>query len=137
MTAFRSTEEIYEVLLPFYRSLIADPVVGPKLAQTKTSFRIRHFEPEAVFLLDATKDTLLLSSGAEADGSAAEVELEMSGTDGNRFWLGKLNLPIALARKKIKVAGGVTKLLGLVPALQPAYVLYAAHLEQLGRPVEA
>ncbi len=75
----------------------------------------------------------MLYVGADADGRDAEVELTMSADDGHRFWLGQLNLPVALAKRKIKVGGGVTKLMGLVPALQPAYALYRKHLAELGR----
>ncbi|QTJ70705.1 hypothetical protein HYG77_35170 (plasmid) [Rhodococcus sp. ZPP] len=137
MATYQSTEEIYEVFVPFYERLTADPEVGPKFVKANTSFRIRHHDPEAVFLLDATQDPAVLSYGTEAETREPEVELLMSGDDGHKFWLGKLNLPVSLARKKIKVQGGVTKLMGLVPALQPAYTQYRAHLESLGRPTDS
>lgn len=137
MTPYHSTEEMYNVLVPFYERLVSDPVVSPKFAKTDTSFRIRHYDPEACFLLDASKESLVLRHGSEAEAGHAEVELQMSARDGHRFWLGELNLPVMLARKKIKVTGGVTKLLGLVPALQPAYAMYRAHLESLDLPVES
>lgn len=136
MAAYQSTEEIYEALVPFYERLITDPEVGPKFVKANTSFRIRHHDPVAVFLLDATQDPAVLSYGDDAETITPEVELLMSGDDGHKFWLGKLNLPIALARKKIKVEGGITKLLGIVPALQPAYAQYRAHMESLERPTD-
>jgi hypothetical protein len=131
---FASTEELYGALLPFYRMLVEDPDVAPKFAGADTSFRIRHFEPDAVFVLDATGDELVLLHGDDAEAAQAEVELTMSGDDGHRFWLGKLNLPMAMARKKIKITGGVTKLLGIVPALQPAHVMYGRYAVQVGLP---
>ena len=36
---------------------------------------------------------------------------------------------------KIKVSGGVTKLLGIVPALQPAHAMYNRYAVQAGLPV--
>ncbi len=133
MSSFASSEEMYAVFTPFMESLTTDPVVGPKFVAAKTSFRVTHTDPEGVFLLDATADPAVLYVGADADGRDAEVELTMSADDGHRFWLGQLNLPVALAKRKIKVGGGVTKLMGLVPALQPAYALYRKHLAELGR----
>ena len=135
MAIFASSEELYGSLLPFYRMLVGDPEVGPKFAGADTSFRIRHFEPDAVFVLDATGDELVLLHGDDAVNAETEVELTMSGDEGHRFWLGKLNLPMAMARKKIKVSGGVTKLLGIVPALQPAHAMYNRYAVQAGLPV--
>jgi len=133
MSVFTSSDEMYEVFTPFMQSLTTDPVVGKKFASANTSFRVIHEDPAGVFLLDATVDPPVLYVGAEADGRDAEVDLTMSAEDGHKFWLGQLNLPVALARRKIKVNGGVAKLMGLVPALQPAYGLYREHLTAIGR----
>lgn len=134
MSIFSSSEDMYAVFTPFMQSLTTDPVVGPKFAAAKTSFRVNHTDPDGVFLLDATVDPPHLYVGEEAEGREAEVDLTMSADDGHKFWLGELNLPMALARRKVKVAGGVTKLMGLVPALQPAFSLYREHLVSVGRP---
>ena len=133
MTIFSSSDDMYAVFTPFMQSLTTDPVVGRKFVAANTSFRVNHTDPEGVFLLDATVDPPLLYVGDEALGRDAAVDLTMSAEDGHAFWLGKLNLPVALAKRKVKVAGGVAKLMGLVPALQPAYALYRQHLASVGR----
>jgi len=135
MPTFASSEDLYGALLPFYQKLIADPVIAPRFTAAATSFRIRHVDPAGMFVLDATGPELVLLHGDDAAAVETEVELTMSGDDGHRFWLGKLNLPIALARKKIKVQGGVTKLLGIVPALQPAHAMYTTYAAEAGLPV--
>ncbi len=134
MPVFASTEELYEVLTPYYRSLTTDPDIGPKFVKANTSFRVRHTDPEAVFLLDATQDPAVVTTGDAAEAGDAEVDLTMSADDGHKFWLGSLNLPIALAKRKIKVHGSINKLLGMLPAMQPAYGKYRKHLAELGRP---
>lgn len=136
MAVFSSSEDMYAVFTPFMQSLTTDPVVGPKFAAANTSFRVNHTEPTGVFLLDATVNPPVLYVGDEANNHDAEVDLTMSADDGHKFWLGQLNLPVALAKRKIKVGGGVTKLMGLVPALQPAYALYKGHLAAIGRAAE-
>lgn len=136
MAVFATTEELYDVLTPFYESLTNDPEIGPKFVKANTSFRINHTAPEGVFLLDATQDPAVLTVGEEALAGEPAVDLTMSGDDGHKFWLGKLNLPVALATRKIKVSGGVTSLMGLVPALAPAYDKYKAYLVTLGRSAE-
>jgi len=134
MPSFTSSEDMYAVFTPFMQSLTTDPVVGAKFSAANTSFKVRHTDPDGVFLLDATTTPPTLYVGDDADGRDAEVDLTMSAEDGHQFWLGQLNLPIALARRKVKVSGGVAKLMGLVPALQPAYALYRDHLGAIGRP---
>ena len=136
MATFATTDDLYGALLPFYQKLVADPVIAPRFTAAATSFRIRSVEPEGMFVLDSTGPELVLLYGPEAAAAETEVELTMSGDDGHRFWLGKLNLPMALARKKIKVQGGVTKLLGIVPALQPAHAMYKSYAAEVGLPVE-
>ncbi len=135
MSVFTSSDDMYAVFTPFMQSLTTDPVVGKKFASAKTSFRVAHEDPDGVFLLDATVDPPVLYIGEDAESRTAEVDLTMSAEDGHKFWLGQLNLPVALARRKIKVSGGVAKLMGLVPALQPAYELYRSHLASIGRDV--
>lgn len=133
MAEFASSEELYEVMTPFYESLTTDPEIGPKFSKANTSFRTTYTEPKAVFLLDCTQSPPVLTTADEAEAGDPACDLTMSADDGHRFWLGKLNLPVALAKRKVKIGGGVTSVLGLVPAMTPAYAKYRAHLEGIGR----
>lgn len=132
MAMFGSSAELYDHMLPFYRQLVADDAIGASFMKAGASFRIIHAEPEATFVLDATGGSVRLLHGEEAGSFDADVDLVMAAEDGHRFWLGRLNLPMSLARKKVKVTGGVTRLLGLIPALQPAYAMYADYLAAEG-----
>jgi hypothetical protein len=131
---FASTDEMYGIVTPYLQSLTTDDVVGPKFVAANTSFRVQYTNPDGCFLLDATHNPAVLTTGEAAQTGAAEVALTMSADDGHKFWLGDLNLPIALARRKLKIDGPVTKLFGLLPALQPAYAKYKEHLAAIGRP---
>ena len=133
MTVFSSSDEQYAVMTPYLEGVITDPELGPKFAKAKTSFKVNYTEPEGHFLLDCTVDPPALYTGEEAVAREAEVELEMASDDGHKFWLGKLNIPVALARKKVVVQGAVTKLMGLLPALSPGFAKYKQHLADIGR----
>lgn len=133
MAVFSSSEDMYGVFTPFLQRLASDPDVGPKFSAAGIAFRVIHVDPEGVFLLDATKSPPELYVGRVALERSADVEISMSADDGHSFWLGKLVLPVAVARRKVVVTGGMTRLLGLLPALQPANRLYAQHMETLGR----
>lgn len=132
MAVFASAEELYDIFTPFLEQLVADPEIGPKFAAGNTSFRVTYSDPDAVFFLDATRNPPLVKTGPDAEAAPAEISLSMSADEGHKFWLGKQNIPVALARRKVKIDGSVTKLLGLLPAIQPAYARYRAHLEQTG-----
>lgn len=133
MTVFSSSEEQYAVMEPYLKGIITDPELRGKFVKANTSFQVNYTDPEAHFLLDCTVDPPALYTGDEATARECEVKLAMSADDGHKFWLGKLNLPVSLARKKVVVDGPVTKLMGLLPALSPAFKKYRAHLEATGR----
>lgn len=132
MTRFDSSEELYGVFTPFLEQLVLDPVVGPKFSAANTSFQVNYSEPDAVFVLDATKSPPEVYSGQAAAEFPTELKLTMCADDGHKFWLGGLNIPIALAKRKVKIDGPISKLLGMLPAIQPAYAKYKSYLSDHG-----
>lgn len=92
--------------------------------------------PDALFLLDCTVDPPVVYAGEEAAARESELKLSMSADDGHKFWLGALNVPMALARKKVKVEGPVGKLLKLLPAITPAFEQYQTYTATKGYPVK-
>jgi hypothetical protein len=51
----------------------------------------------------------------------------------HRFWLGKVNVTVALARGQMKARGPVAKILRLVPLTKPVFPRYRQMLEDAGR----
>src|SRR3989442_1390908 len=62
-----------------------------------------------------------------------EVTMSMEADTAHRFWLGKVNVTVALARGQMKAKGPVAKILKLVPAGRPVHPRYKAQLEAQGR----
>jgi putative sterol carrier protein len=62
-----------------------------------------------------------------------EVIMSMEADTAHRFWLGKVNVTVALARGQMKAKGPVAKILKLVPLVKPVFPRYRAQLEQAGR----
>ena len=52
------------------------------------------------------------------------VEMSMKSDLAHNFWLGKVNIPLALMSGKIASKGPVHKALALLPAIQPAFNFY-------------
>src|SRR5436305_9895283 len=62
-----------------------------------------------------------------------EVVMTMEADTAHRFWLGKINVTVALARGQMKAKGPVAKILKLVPLVKPVFPRYKAQLEADGR----
>jgi hypothetical protein len=59
--------------------------------------------------------------------------MSMEADTAHRFWLGQVNVTVALARGQIKAKGPVAKILKLVPLTKPVFPRYKAQLESQGR----
>jgi putative sterol carrier protein len=59
-----------------------------------------------------------------------EVVMTMDADTAHRFWLGKVNVTVALARGQMKARGPVAKILKLVPLTKPVFPRYRALLEE-------
>ena len=57
----------------------------------------------------------------------------MAADDGHKFWLGKLNMTIAMAKGQVKAKGPVSKMMKLLPAMRPAFPRYTDFLKANGR----
>ena len=132
MAYFKDAEQVYETIGKLFTDLAADDELGPKFRQANTILQQDYREPES-------KITLRLQEGEPADVDFGETEMEpevvmsMEADTAHRFWLGKVNVTVALARGQIKARGPVAKILKLVPLTKPVYPLYKAQLEAQGR----
>lgn len=130
MTYFTSSEQLYDVFTGFMKDIAADPQLGPKFVNSKTAFRINYTEPDASILVDCTHDPIQIVEGPS--DVKPDVELTMKADNGHMFWMGKLKITTAITRRKVKVAGQVTKMMNLLPALDPAFARYRSYLSEKG-----
>jgi len=131
MTMFKDTAELYAVQGRFLDELTKSADLGPKFAQANTSFLVDYSDPAARILVDCTQNPPVVTCDPPAD-AAAEIGLHMSADEGHKFWLGKLNLTAAMARRKVSISGSMAKALKLLPAMRPAFPRYKAYLEANG-----
>ena len=62
-----------------------------------------------------------------------EIVMTMEADTAHKFWLGKVNVTVALARGQMKAKGPVAKILKLVPLVKPVFPRYRAMLEEADR----
>jgi putative sterol carrier protein len=130
LSFFTSSEQLYDVFTGFMKDIAADPQLGPKFVNSKTAFRINYTDPDASILVDCTHDPIQISEGPT--DVKPDVELTMKADNGHLFWLGKLKITTAITRRKVKVNGQVTKMMNLLPALDPAFARYRSYLAEKG-----
>ena len=129
MAYFKDAQEVYDVLGKLFQDLAVDEELAPKFREANTIVRYEYREPDSTI-------TVRLQEGQPGDVDFGESDMEpevtmsMEADTAHRFWLGEVNVTVALARGQIKATGPVAKILRLVPLTKPVFPRYRALLEQ-------
>ncbi len=67
------------------------------------------------------------------DAPSATATMAMSSAVSNAYWQGKVNLPMAMARRRITVSGEIGTLLKLAPLSKKLFPVYVERLRADGR----
>ena len=128
--AFSDQREVLDYLGGVFRLGLADDELGPKLAASGLVLQFDYADPDTVITVDTAA-----GQGVEGtiDGREPDATLSMTAETANKFWQGKLNLPMAMARGVVKVEGNKTSLLKLEPMSKKLYPIYAERLSADGR----
>jgi hypothetical protein len=132
MSVFKDESEIYEYIGGIFEAALADPEIGPKFAGSGVILKVNYTAPAAVLTVDMPAGKVLCGQDAES-GPKPVVEMFMAGDTANKFWLGKVNISLALAKGEIRAKGPVPKILKLVPMAKALFPAYQAMLEKAGR----
>ena len=132
MAYFADEQEVYRYIGGLFRLLLEDDELRAGLLSADTIVEYRYRRPESEITV-----RLLAGEQPQIDEGPSDLEPElvmtMDADVAHRFWLGKVNPTIALARGQIRAKGPITKLLRLVPIVQPAFPIYRQLLEREGR----
>jgi len=130
MAVFQTTDQMYDVLGSLFKNLLSDPGFGPKFKQENINIHFIINDPEGEIWV-TPKEVIC----GQAD-LPAQVEMSLSGDTCHLFWQKKINLPIALAKGKIKAKGSMPKIMKLLPMLKPAYGMYPELAQSKGIPLD-
>jgi putative sterol carrier protein len=129
---FKDADEVYAYIGKLFEDLAQDEELSPKFRKANTVVQYRYRNPESVITV-----SLLDSGDGRVDCGDTDLEPEvvmtMDADTAHRFWLGKVNVTVALARGQMKAKGPVAKILKLVPLTKPVFPRYRAMLEESGR----
>ena len=133
MPGFRSADEFREVIDKTFALMSTDPEMGPKLrdAQAPQRFEI----PDLDLVVNITyRDEVEDGQHLRWEWSddipwEPVVRMTMDSEVANRYFQGKENVAIALARRRIKSKGDLRAALALIPITKPVFARYRAMVE--------
>lgn len=126
---FKDAEEVRHFIGGVFQAGFDDPEVGPKMAATGIVVKFEFTEPDAELVVDMGKQEIGDGTGMAEPAATMKMTADL----GSAYWQGKVNLPLAMARGKIKVDGNVASLLKLAPLGKKLFPKYVASLEAAGR----
>jgi hypothetical protein len=133
MPEFRSPDEFREVMDRVFTIMSTDPEMGPKLRDARVPQRFEFPDQGAVVNItydDSGGEQNLRWKWTDAVDWDPQVEMTMNSDVANKYFQGKENVPVALARRRIKSSGDMKAALKLIPITKPVYALYRQMLER-------
>ena len=133
MPEFRSAKEFREVMDKVFTLMSTDPDMGPKLRDAQVPQRFEFPDQDAVVNITYSEsggDQNLRWVWSDDVDWKPQVEMTMNSDVANKYFQGKENVPMALARRRIKSSGDVKAALKLMPITKPVFDQYRAMLER-------
>ena len=131
--SFESARELRECIDEVFAMMDRDPDMGPKLRDADTPQRFEFTDFDAVVNIRAARpdeDGNLHWEWSDDVDWEPKVKMEMSSEVANRYFQGKENVAIAIARRRIKTGGDVKAALALIPITKPIYGQYRDYVER-------
>ena len=129
---FRSDKEFRTVIDQVFSMMSEDPDMGPKLRDADVPQRFEFTDVDLVVNIRAAgpgEDGNLHWEWSDDVDWDPKVKMAMSSETANRYFQGKENVAIALARRRIKSGGDVKAALSLIPITKPIYARYRDFVE--------
>ncbi len=126
-TPFRSASELREVMDRVFEIMSEDADMGPKLRDADVPQRFEFEDLDEVVNVRAGKvgeEANLHWEWSDDVDWKPKVRMSMSSETANRYFQGKENVAIAIARRRIKAGGDVRAALALIPITKPVYERY-------------
>jgi hypothetical protein len=128
LAPFRSEREFREVIERVFTIMSEDPEIGPQLRDADVPQRLEFEDLGIVFNVRAgspahSEPNLVWEWSDEIDWQP-RVRMTMRSEVANRYFQGKENVAIAIARRRIRIGGDIQAALALIPITKPVYARY-------------
>jgi putative sterol carrier protein len=132
VAVFRDDQEVYQYIGRLFKDLAEDEELGPRFRKADTIVQYQYSNPDSQI-------TVKMQEGQEGQVDfgptdlSPEIVMTMEADTAHKFWLGKMNVTMALAKGQMKAKGPVAKILKLVPLVKPVFPRYREMLEEANR----
>ena len=130
---FGSREEFREAMNEIFRMMSEDPEMGPRLQEADVPQRFEFSDVDLVLnarAATAEEEGCLHWEWTDDVAWEAKVRMTMSTETANKYFQGKENIPIAIARRRIRTGGDVKAALALIPITKPIFARYRAWVSE-------
>jgi hypothetical protein len=121
---FRSPEELVEVMDRIFSMMSEDPEMGPRLRDADVPQRFEFTDVDMVVNIRAARDgedgNLHWEWSDDVDWEP-DVKMEMNSDVANKYFQGRENVAMAIARRRIRTGGDVKAALALIPITKPMF----------------
>ncbi len=128
MGSFKSSKEFREVMNRVFSLMDEDPEMGPRLRDADVPQRFEFDDLDLVVNVRAARageDSNLVWEWSDDVDWEPKVRMAMSSETANRYFQGKENVAMAIARRRIKAGGDVKAALALMPITKPVFGHYS------------
>jgi hypothetical protein len=129
---FDSPKEFKAVMDRVFGMMDEDPEMGPKLRDADVPMRYEFEDVDLVVNIRAARageDGNLHWEWTDDVDWEPRVKMAMSAETANKYFQGKENVAMAIARRRIKSGGDVKAALALMPITKPVFARYRSMLE--------
>ena len=132
-TIIKSTEEFTDAMDAVFTLMNEDPEMGPRLRDADVPQRFEFEDVDLVLNVRAARrgeqGNLHWEWGEDADWEP-KVRMAMSAETAVRYFQGRENVPIAIARRRIRAGGDVKAAFTLIPITKPVYAQFRDVVEE-------
>ena len=130
MGVYKTAEELYTYMGKIFQAGFDDPELGDRFRAVGATIRLNYRDPDSKITIDFGQGLVEFGDSTTLE---PEVNLFMDADLAHRFWLGKVNVPVAMAKGQIKTKGPVGVVLKITPITKPLYEKYKDILRESGR----
>src|SRR5947209_10594206 len=129
---FASAKEFREVMDRVFTLMSEDSQMGPRLRDADVPQRFEFDDVDLVMNIragTAEEDDNLHWEWTDDVEWSPRVRMTMSSETANRYFQGRENVALAIARRRIKTGGDIKASLELIPITKPVFERYRALVE--------
>ena len=129
---FTDPKEFREVMDRIFTLMSEDPDMGPKLRDADVPQRFEFEDMDMVVHIRAAEEgeqgNLHWEWSDDVDWKS-KVQMKMDSPVANKYFQGKENVAVAIAKRRIKTGGDIKAALALLPITKPVYAQYREVVE--------